>query len=42
LARGEVDMFRDFFLEAKQEALTAAQEQAVIDVIQALKPGAQA
>ncbi|MDE1251013.1 exonuclease SbcCD subunit D [Vibrio aestuarianus] len=41
LARGEVDMFRDFFLEAKQEALTPAQEQAVVEVIQALKPGVE-
>lgn len=39
LARGEMEMFKDFFLEAKQEALTEAQEQAVSAVIQSLKQG---
>lgn len=39
LARGEMEMFKDFFLEAKQEALTKAQEQAVSAVIQSLKQG---
>lgn len=37
LARGEMDMFKDFFLEAKMEALTNEQEQAVSAVIQSLK-----
>lgn len=37
LARGELDMFRDFFLEAKREPLTEQQEQVVIEVIQRLK-----
>ncbi|GAB2648862.1 exonuclease SbcCD subunit D [Vibrio panuliri] len=36
LARGELDMFRDFFLEAKQEPLTADQESAVSDIISQL------
>ncbi len=39
LARGEMDMFKDFFLEAKMEALTDEQEQAVSDVIQSLRKG---
>lgn len=39
LARGEMDMFKDFFLEAKTEALTEEQEQAVSAVIQSLKQG---
>ncbi|WP_162064266.1 exonuclease SbcCD subunit D [Vibrio taketomensis] len=33
LARGELDMFKDFFLEAKQEPLTADQESAISDII---------
>ena len=33
LARGELDMFKDFFREAKQDSLTDAQEQAVSDII---------
>ncbi len=33
LARGEFDMFKDFFLEAQQSDLTQEQEQAVKDVI---------
>ncbi|WP_162048276.1 exonuclease SbcCD subunit D [Vibrio taketomensis] len=33
LARGELDMFKDFFLEAKQEALTTDQESAISDII---------
>ncbi|ROV60646.1 exonuclease SbcCD subunit D [Vibrio ponticus] len=33
LARGELDMFKDFFLEAKQEPLTAEQESAVSEII---------
>ncbi|WP_194439222.1 exonuclease SbcCD subunit D [Vibrio fluminensis] len=33
LARGELDMFKDFFLEAKQEPLTADQESAVSEII---------
>ncbi|EKO3925586.1 exonuclease SbcCD subunit D [Vibrio metschnikovii] len=37
LARGELDMFRDFFLEAKQEPLTELQTQAISQVIQSLK-----
>lgn len=37
LARGEMDMFKDFFMEAKMEALTEEQEQAVSAVIQSLK-----
>lgn len=41
LARGEMDMFRDFFLEAKQEALTEQQESAMADVIQSLKQAEQ-
>lgn len=36
IARGELEMFRDFFLEAKQAPLTAEQEQAVAEVIQTL------
>ncbi|MFV0447338.1 MAG: exonuclease SbcCD subunit D [Vibrio sp.] len=39
LARGEMEMFKDFFLEAKQAALTEAQEQVVSAVIQSLKQG---
>jgi len=41
LARGEMDMFKDFFLEAKLEPLTEAQEQAVSAVIHSLKQGEQ-
>lgn len=37
LARGELDMFRDFFLEAKREPLTEQQEKVVLEVIQRLK-----
>lgn len=37
LARGELDMFRDFFLEAKQEPLSEQQESAMADVIQSIK-----
>ncbi|WP_075989529.1 exonuclease SbcCD subunit D [Vibrio fluvialis] len=37
LARGEMDMFRDFFLEAKQEPLSQQQESAMAEVIQSLK-----
>jgi exonuclease SbcD len=37
LARGEMDMFRDFFLEAKQESLSEQQESAMAEVIQSLK-----
>ncbi|AMF92688.1 exonuclease SbcCD subunit D [Vibrio fluvialis] len=37
LARGEMDMFRDFFLEAKQEPLSEQQESAMAEVIQSLK-----
>ncbi|ELC0659568.1 exonuclease SbcCD subunit D [Vibrio fluvialis] len=37
LARGELDMFRDFFLEAKQEPLSEQQESAMAEVIQSLK-----
>ncbi|MBY8079732.1 exonuclease SbcCD subunit D [Vibrio fluvialis] len=37
LARGEMDMFRDFFLEAKQEPLSERQESAMAEVIQSLK-----
>lgn len=33
LARGELDMFKDFFLEAKQEPLTTDQESAISDII---------
>lgn len=36
LARGELDMFKDFFLEAKQDALNEAQEQAVSHIIEQL------
>ena len=36
LARGELDMFKDFFLEAKQEPLNTAQEQAVSEIISKL------
>ncbi|WP_114766976.1 exonuclease SbcCD subunit D [Vibrio rhodolitus] len=36
LARGELDMFKDFFLEAKQEPLTAEQETAVSAIISQL------
>ncbi|EGU37720.1 hypothetical protein VII00023_01910 [Vibrio ichthyoenteri ATCC 700023] len=36
LARGELDMFKDFFLEAKQDTMTEAQEQAVSQVIEQL------
>ncbi|ODS04400.1 exonuclease SbcCD subunit D [Vibrio scophthalmi] len=36
LARGELDMFKDFFLEAKQDSMTEAQEQAVSQVIEQL------
>lgn len=39
LKRSEFDMFKDFFQEAHQAPLTSAQEQAVIEVIQALKQG---
>ncbi|WP_229766636.1 exonuclease SbcCD subunit D C-terminal domain-containing protein, partial [Vibrio cholerae] len=37
LARGELDMFRDFFLEAKREPLSEQQEKVVIEVIARLK-----
>lgn len=37
LARGEMDMFRDFFLEAHQSPLTEQQEFAVQQVIQSLQ-----
>ncbi|MDA0148186.1 exonuclease SbcCD subunit D [Vibrio sp. LaRot3] len=36
LARGELDMFKDFFLEAKKESLTEQQESAISDIIQQL------
>ncbi|MFA0414639.1 exonuclease SbcCD subunit D [Vibrio renipiscarius] len=36
LARGELDMFKDFFLEAKHDALSEAQEQAVSQIIEQL------
>ncbi|GAA5645142.1 exonuclease SbcCD subunit D [Vibrio proteolyticus] len=36
LTRGEIDMFRDFFLEAKQESLTPAQEEAMASIISKL------
>lgn len=39
LKRSELDMFKDFFHEAHQVPLTDEQEQAVMDVIQALKQG---
>ncbi|EKO3560012.1 exonuclease SbcCD subunit D [Vibrio fluvialis] len=41
LARGEMDMFRDFFLEAKQEPLSEQQELAMAEVIQSLKQAEQ-
>lgn len=41
LARGEMDMFRDFFLEAKQEPLSEKQESAMAEVIQSLKQAEQ-
>lgn len=41
LARGELDMFRDFFLEAKQERLSEQQESAMAEVIQSLKQAEQ-
>lgn len=41
LARGEMDMFRDFFLEAKQEPLSEQQESAMAEVIQSLKQAEQ-
>jgi len=41
LARGELDMFRDFFLEAKQEPLSEKQESAMAEVIQSLKQAEQ-
>lgn len=41
LARGEMDMFRDFFLEAKQESLSEQQESAMAEVIQSLKQAEQ-
>ncbi|MBY8202237.1 exonuclease SbcCD subunit D [Vibrio fluvialis] len=41
LARGELDMFRDFFLEAKQEPLSEQQESAMAEVIQSLKQAEQ-
>ncbi|MFD2018081.1 exonuclease sbcCD subunit D, partial [Vibrio olivae] len=36
LARGELDMFKDFFLEAQQSDLTPEQEAVVTQVIQTL------
>ncbi|MCG3722975.1 exonuclease SbcCD subunit D [Vibrio cincinnatiensis] len=39
LVRGEMDMFRDFFLEAKQEPLSEQQALAISQVIQSLKQG---
>ncbi|CAM3199261.1 exonuclease SbcCD subunit D [Vibrio neptunius] len=36
LARSEVDMFKDFFLEAQNSELTEAQNQAIIDIIKHL------
>lgn len=36
LARGELDMFKDFFLEAKQEPLTTEQEEAMSRIINQL------
>ncbi|QIL86923.1 exonuclease SbcCD subunit D (plasmid) [Vibrio sp. HDW18] len=36
LARGELEMFSDFFLEAQSASLTEAQQQVVIEVIQRL------
>ncbi|EPT8451419.1 exonuclease SbcCD subunit D [Vibrio fluvialis] len=41
LARGELDMFRDFFLEAKQEPLSEQQASAMAEVIQSLKQAEQ-
>ncbi|MBY7824280.1 exonuclease SbcCD subunit D [Vibrio fluvialis] len=41
LARGEMDMFRGFFLEAKQEPLSEQQESAMAEVIQSLKQAEQ-
>lgn len=41
LARGEMDMFRDFFLEAKQSPLSSEQEQVMSDVIQSIKQAEQ-
>ncbi|WPK54335.1 exonuclease SbcCD subunit D [Vibrio fluvialis] len=41
LARGEMDMFRDFFLEAKQEPLSEQQESAMAEVIQSLQQAEQ-
>ncbi|EOH0516270.1 exonuclease SbcCD subunit D [Vibrio fluvialis] len=41
LARGELDMFRDFFLEAKQEPLSEQQESAMAEVIKSLKQAEQ-
>ncbi|EKO3950680.1 exonuclease SbcCD subunit D [Vibrio fluvialis] len=41
LARGEMDMFHDFFLEAKQEPLSEQQESAMAEVIQSLKQAEQ-
>ncbi|MZI93952.1 exonuclease subunit SbcD [Vibrio sp. CAIM 722] len=39
LKRNEIDMFKDFFQEAKQEPLTREQEQAIATVIADLKKG---
>ncbi|NOH79957.1 exonuclease SbcCD subunit D [Vibrio sp. RE86] len=36
LARSEVDMFRDFFLEAQNNALSEEQDQAITDIIKQL------
>lgn len=36
LARSEVDMFRDFFLEAQNSALSEEQDQAITDIIKQL------
>ncbi|WP_260260617.1 exonuclease SbcCD subunit D [Vibrio intestinalis] len=42
LARGELDMFKDFFLEAKKEPLTEQQETAISDIIQQLSADKEA
>ncbi|MDF5576122.1 exonuclease sbcCD subunit D, partial [Vibrio parahaemolyticus] len=36
LARSEIDMFRDFFIEAQDSQLSKEQEQAVTDIIKQL------
>ena len=36
LARSEIDMFRDFFIEAQDSQLSQEQEEAVTDIIKQL------